>query len=154
MAKFPVLLCESSCVRDVRTIDAERIDVTVDSMKRYYGNVLRSAMYATRNQVSEKPRPRDTSYVTSRLVLLLVYSSLLSHTRAVIHPALARARPRGLFREITETEDTSPARKCAGNGKRNNPALPRGWICLWDFHASIALFTCSPPRMCDYLRSP
>lgn len=25
-----------SCVRDVHTIDAERIDVTVDSIKRYY----------------------------------------------------------------------------------------------------------------------
>jgi len=129
------LYCEVSdvamwtlCVRDAHTIDAERIDVTVDSIKWYYSNILRNATYAMyceweTSSAKHKLRPHAR---------LLMYSSLLSHTRTAIHSALARVRPRGLFREITESQGTSLARKCAGQRLRSNPALPRGWISAFE----------------------
>lgn len=72
----------ASCVHDVRTVDAERIDITVDSIKRYYSNVPRNA--------TEIHRPRDTS---PRVFYVLVswYFSLLSGTR-VTYPSCSRIR--------------------------------------------------------------
>lgn len=117
-----------------RTIDAERIDITVNSIKRYYGNATRASERASR---STRRALRESVYAgASRLVrrlALLPCPSLLSR-------AIRASRPRvcGLFREITE-KPRARAGKCAGNGHEAIPPLPRGRISFWETTSTVRL---------------
>lgn len=114
----------------------------------------RTEKHDVRNTV-EKLWPRNTSYVTSSCssLALHVFLFVIAHPRLSSSPlsralspsplslslsvSFFRVRPRGLFREITETEDTSLARKCAGNG----------WEIIPHFLAAESTFETSTPRL-------
>lgn len=117
----------TSCVHDVRTIDAERIDITVDSIKRY---TVASA------QCSEIHSPRNARrYVLAYTSCFSSSSFVIAHPRW--HPsrlcACTIARP--ISRNYRDREERYLAcTQMYWQRLRSNPALPRGWICLWDFH--------------------
>lgn len=131
IARFSGVAMRTSCVHDVHTVDAERIDITVDSIKRYYSNVPRNATYATYWDTSAA---RHKSSCVLRFGLLVSFF-VIGHSLSILF-----AHMRGLFCEITETEDIPPlARKCAGNG----------WEIIPHFLAAKSAFETSMPYL-DY----
>jgi hypothetical protein len=110
----------ASRMYDVRTVDAERIDITVDSIKRYYGKWIHTRRNMGRHgtQAGMCPRLRLALFV---FLFVIVQQQ---QQRCCYPVPSARVRPRGLFREITEGYFVL-ARKCAGRGCEIIPRLPR-----------------------------
>lgn len=132
-----------SCVHDGHTVDAERIDITVNSIKRYYGNATRRGTLAV------------VEHKCAHALFLSRCSCILLCNRA---PALFTPSP--CMRLISRNYRDQRIPRLHANGRWQRLQVIRSAFSLLNLllklllpHASIALFACNPARMRDYLRS-